>query len=72
MKSETIAKQFGEKEGFDFVLFYKKWNGYDAYQTGKTKHIGAIIGYPFYILVDGDGKPRIAEPQEVWDLLGDA
>jgi len=67
--AKKIAKQYGKTEGFDLVWFHKKWNGYFVFNAEEKNTHEMIVGWPFYILIDGSNKPRMADTNEVFAIM---
>lgn len=65
--SNETALKFAKSQGFDFVTWKCKWNGYDVFYAEYQGNETPIIGYPSVILADKEA--RFATTDEIFDFL---
>lgn len=68
-KYHEAAFAYAKNMDFNRCQFYKEWNGYMAFHVWHKELEGACVGYPQFVIVDGDMNARMAESEELFDGL---
>ncbi|MBE5838440.1 hypothetical protein [Butyrivibrio sp.] len=61
--------EFAKEHGYETADYLCEWRGFSCYEPVYTKDELAYIGMPAMILVDKDGKIRMATYDEVMQRM---
>lgn len=67
--SQEEVDQFAQKAGYEYAVYRIEWKGYSCYELCFKGMDDMKIGPPWYVLVDSNGKMRLAKDEKMGDEI---